>query len=366
MPTTEGRLQHGRFVLSCPGCDASMSLGSAPADGKTWMDCDSCSTRLDVTVPGYKAAPARIEALVVMPNPDASVSDTEIGGLPQPRLTGGATIAGVVIGGILLAILDTLGGLGVVLALLGGGAVVAVLIRFDYQAAVDEYARKLASARRRREQSAEEEAARLTAELRKELESIPREAKALSVRYEGVLNTLLHARREFDSRAYSPFWDAVGHAKAELGHCSVGIQALAGRVRSYGAKLRGRRHTFPLAPILPNEVPAMDSAFGQLSTLARQGETDFQFATILEHKKTRDVLIEGFSSVAGAIDGLATSFERNFEALTNELTEGHRLQAAAAAQAQAVFSKIADNTATSAATDAKVSRVIDKYNLLHD
>ena len=341
-----------------------MSLGSAPPEGKTWMDCDTCGTRFDVTVPEYRATPGQIDALVVMVNPPPPVSDADAGGSPKLRLKGGAIAAGVIVAAILFRILETKGGLGALLALLSGGAIVAVLARSDYQNAVDEHSRRLAAERQKRERSAEEEAARLTIELRKELEFIPREAKALSARYESVVNMLLHARTEFDARAYSPFWDAVGHAKSELGLCSTGIQALAVRVKSYSTRLRGRRHTFPLAPILREEIPAMDAAFRQLSLLARQGETDFQFATILEHKKTRDVLVEGFSSVTQAVDGLALSFERSFEVLTSELEEGHRLQAAAAAQTQAMLGKITDSTATSAETDRKISRVIDKYNLL--
>lgn len=320
MPIVEGRTHNGRLTFSCPGCRADMSRPHAPGTGKTWMDCDSCGMRYDVTVPGYQQ-PSRtlMDRLVVTPLPADAVLASDVGALPRLQVTGGTIVAGVIFAWIMFAIFGGEGALAFMLSVFSGGVLVLLVSRSQYQSAMTEHARKLANEQRRREHAREEEAAKLTANLRHDLRDIPQAARLIATRYNGVIETLSFAQREFASRACSSFWDAIGHAKDELLLCSSDIQTLTKRVKTYGERLRRRQHTFPLAPLPTDALPPMDDAFRELSALARHGEIDFQFATILEHKKTRGVLVEGFSSVAGAIDGLAISFERNLELLASEL-----------------------------------------------
>jgi hypothetical protein len=362
MPTTEGRVQNGRFVFSCPRCNVSMSLAAGPATGATWVDCDDCLLRFDVVTTGYLAKTA-LGRFVVSPHESR---------LPPPHGDAPAVVVATIVLLVSAAVVaavyfvfrssgqPTLAiSLCAAVALM---AVVAFLVRNSRGAARVQRQRDAWAKR----QQADDEASNLTAHLHSQLEQIHRYANDVGVHHERAREAIELARREFSARAYSSFWDALATAKSELLACVSGVEGLSSRIRSYVGHLRARLHTFPLPPIAPTDLPSTDILCRELSSIARQGETDFQFATILEHKKTREVLVAGFASVAGAIDNLAATLDAGLEALREQLAEGQQHQAASDARLHTTLADIRTNTAQSANTDKRVSDVIDKYNLLDD
>jgi hypothetical protein len=53
--------------------------------------------------------------------------------------------------------------------------------------------------------------------------------------------------------------------------------------------------------------------------VVRKGQTNFQFANIWEHRKTREVLIAGFRTLGEAIDNLSSVVEREISSLSATL-----------------------------------------------
>ena len=118
---------------------------------------------------------------------------------------------------------------------------------------------------------------------------------------------LSEAEREFKARAFGPFWDAVEQAALSLESYRVGLGNLEYVVRQYESTLRNHSHTFPSWQFAIGPPPGPSESLGRLKTVVRDGQTDFEFANIFEHRRTRDVLISGFEHLGAALDGLGDS-----------------------------------------------------------
>ena len=73
-------------------------------------------------------------------------------------------------------------------------------------------------------------------------------------------------------------------------------------------------------------VPNPSNIVNHFKSLVRQGQTDFQFATIWEQRKTRQAIVEGFKTLGEAIDQLSNSVEVSVRDLQmNLVSELNRL-----------------------------------------
>ena len=130
---------------------------------------------------------------------------------------------------------------------------------------------------------------------------------------------LRQAEQEYNDRAFGPFWDAVENATQNLAAYSNGARQLADDARVYYRWLRGRKHNFPLFPASPDSIPDPGPVMAEFQRVVRMGQRDFQFANIYEHRRTREVLIEGFATLTEALDNLAWVTEASMNELRQSL-----------------------------------------------
>jgi hypothetical protein len=127
------------------------------------------------------------------------------------------------------------------------------------------------------------------------------------------------ARREYAENAYDPFWTAIENAAVNIDAFNRTVNTLSSNIRKYYAQLEGRNHTFPAFPVRLESLPDPKPIMEEFRHVVRKGQTNFQFANIWEHRKTREVLIAGFRTLGEAIDNLTSVVEREISSLSATL-----------------------------------------------
>lgn len=129
---------------------------------------------------------------------------------------------------------------------------------------------------------------------------------------------LRHAEYEYRANAFSSFWDCVEKAAEQLADFSTRTRELSKLGAEYYRSLEGRQHTCTAFPVrqIPNPAPVSK----EWRRIVRLGETNFHFANIWEHRRTRKVMILGFQNMAEAVDNLAGAVDGSVSDLRNSLT----------------------------------------------
>ena len=114
------------------------------------------------------------------------------------------------------------------------------------------------------------------------------------------------ASTEYKANAYAPFWDAMEKSANCLFDFRKIIHELSEKKRYYYETLQDRNHDFPEFPVKPELLPNPAPVIERFYELLRMGQTNFEFAVIWEHRKTREVLIAGFKTLGDAIEYLGS------------------------------------------------------------
>jgi hypothetical protein len=224
--------------------------------------------------------------------------------------------------------------------------------------------RAYASAERSRDSA--NEAKRTTESARLQLREIEEEAARITAQFQRAEDLVGMTRRELQGKAYASFWDHVQGSATLLSTLTSSLRQLGGRLSTYSNTLNGRIHNFPLAPLSTQQLPRVDTIAEELRALVRLGETNFEFAMILEQKKTQMAIMESSASISVAIGELGGGLSRSLDGIRGQLSDAQAASERHTAFAETELSRIEANTAASAATGAKVAQVIDKYQLLDD
>lgn len=164
-------------------------------------------------------------------------------------------------------------------------------------------------------------------------------AKSLSEELNGILNRsqtivrnlpqyisnayycLRISEQEFNENAFSPFWDQIEKATRSLENFYNDVRQICWNAKEYTMKLQGKLHNFPVF-IYDLEAEKIDPApiVNELNRIVRKGQTNFQFATIFEQKKTQKILIMGFQNLSDAINNLSYSMASSINELTASIS----------------------------------------------
>jgi hypothetical protein len=158
--------------------------------------------------------------------------------------------------------------------------------------------------RNKNEQARQAEAKSLTSKLARNYESSIKLATELSTRLANASSWLEIAESEYHANAFAPFWDAVEQATWFLSDFNSKAVQLTGNADEYYTNLNKRTHNFPPFPVQHKSIPDPSPVVDQLRRIVRMGQTNFQFANIWEHRRTREVLILGFTTLGEAVGNL--------------------------------------------------------------
>jgi hypothetical protein len=187
-----------------------------------------------------------------------------------------------------------------------------------------EEAKRLAAeeARREAERRRLESLAAEQRQLRSQLAAFNRDAAgrfesmpAQLARAERHLNA---AERDYLDRAFAPFWDNVEGAVKMLGvfddHAKQ-INTLAVRYAETAKRCEGSVPAFTVDGSDVQMLSVSRSTAGRMREIVRRAQCDFQFASIYEQRKTNQILVAGFRSLAQALDGIGRQIVESLESL---------------------------------------------------
>jgi hypothetical protein len=231
------------------------------------------------------------------------------------------------------------------------------------------------NAEHRRRREAEEARRRAEEELRlrqyrEQQESSLRQLIALCDNslslFEAGPNYLVEAERQLDragvdfaESAFAPFWDAIETAAVNLGRFNQGVQNINSNLAQYSQVAKqyaGTPPTFPLAPGSVKKLGVGNSTADRMKTVVRTAQRNFQFATIYEQRKTNQILVAGFRSLADALNEMSYRIASSIGDLANSV----------GGLATSVDAMHATVDSSSRAIHSQIGRVIDVHAEHHD
>ena len=270
----------------------------------------------------------------VLPKNPVVPTHTDVGTLEKPRvslllLLFGFCFAGLFLTGMIASLMRL--SVSQTKSLMVGLEVVAVGLSFVvylgrkshaeviYQDRIDQ---ALGSLKVKRFEESIREAQALTEKVTN-LERAYRETlRGLDTTLDQASNFLRNAAAEFEEEAYAPFWDNIEGAAVALARFNRLVVRLSQITREYDVSLAGRVHNFSALARIAEVVPDPSTALRELARLVRLGQRNFQFATIWEHRRTREVLIEGFETLGDAVNNLGYSIDSSLSDLRTGLSSG--------------------------------------------
>lgn len=133
-----------------------------------------------------------------------------------------------------------------------------------------------------------------------------------------------HAENEFKERAFAPFWDAIERAIRNIGSAKEVIETISRHSRSYEALARESQNPilhFPITPSSLQSVAVIQTIATRLRSVVRNAQSDFQFSTIYEQRKTNAILVAGFQSLSDAVNGIGGQIIDTITALGGTINE---------------------------------------------
>lgn len=164
------------------------------------------------------------------------------------------------------------------------------------------------------------EAESLSSNLMRMYESSMNLATDLAQHINRATRLLQQAETEYKDNAFAPFWDAVENAAKELAAFNDKTNLLSKNAADYYSMLSSRKHTFPTFPANMRAIQDVSPVVNELRRIVRLGQTNFQFANIWEHRKTRGVLIAGFRTLSEAINNLEGTIEYSISNLQQSVS----------------------------------------------
>lgn len=201
-------------------------------------------------------------------------------------------------------------------------------------------------------------------------ESLP---KHLSV----AENYLDQAEADFADGAFAPFWDSIENAAKELSHFVNGVHSInynSSRYTEMVSKYESTPPQFPLARQSVAKLGVGTTSAERMKAIVRTAQRNFQFATIYEQRKTNQILLAGFTSLAHAlaqmtmqitatIDDLAGSVDVMTATLNESLRANHSRIGDIAEMADQHRKELVKDASERAVREKKVLEMLD--NIQH-
>lgn len=144
-----------------------------------------------------------------------------------------------------------------------------------------------------------------------------------------LLNTeelIDQAERDFKEGVFSPFWDSIEKATMRLGNFDDNVRNIAANSNRHtllASKLRKLRFPPPRFPIGVESVRGMAAAnttSDRIKRIVRKAQSNPDFAMIYEQRRTNQLLVAGFSSLAQALDGMGQRIASSIDNLGNQVS----------------------------------------------
>jgi uncharacterized protein YfcZ (UPF0381/DUF406 family) len=131
-----------------------------------------------------------------------------------------------------------------------------------------------------------------------------------------------HAQVDFSGGAFSPFWDSIEEAAKELGRFDEGVRHIRDHSSRYTeliGKCEDAPRQFPLGRHSVTKLGVGTTTAERMKSIVRTAQCDFHFATIYEQRKTNQILVAGFTSLAQALDRMTLQITASIDDLSGSV-----------------------------------------------
>lgn len=177
------------------------------------------------------------------------------------------------------------------------------------------------------------------------------------------------AETDFAEGAFAPFWDSVERAAEDLGAFQENVQLITSNSTRYVEIRKKYRGNAELFCVSQKSAPALKIAAltsNRMSNIVRRAQRNFEFSVIYEQRKTNQLLVRGFRSLAQALEEMTWRITSSIDELTfsvdsmssslNQSLGEIRTHAAKLATAADMYMK---DTPARAAREEKVLEMLD-------
>jgi len=193
-----------------------------------------------------------------------------------------------------------------------------------------------------------DEANALTNRLNGIFRAVPHSLPLLAGSISSTQSALDRAEFEFQSNAFSPFWDAIEQAA----NCMVEFNEITRRNTEnftlYYQALRGREHNFPRLPVSVSAFPDPTNVLSRLQAIVRMAQCDFHFATIYEQRKTNNILKHGFMSLNSAVADLGNTISHTIGEFKQAMDDHMEVLIDVVEETRSAIEKAADSASMAA------------------
>jgi len=159
-----------------------------------------------------------------------------------------------------------------------------------------------------------DEAKYLTENVRNQIITANKNLKKLREISLKIDRSIKKTETEFNDNAFSSYWDNIEILISYFLEYNSNLRDFPYSRERYYDLLKGRKHNFPEFPIIKTMLPNIESQLKEFKRVVRFGITNYEFASIYEHRKTRKVLIDSFNNLAEALNNIENKVD---QALTN-------------------------------------------------
>jgi hypothetical protein len=130
------------------------------------------------------------------------------------------------------------------------------------------------------------------------------------------------AQFHFADGAFAPFWDSIENAAKRLGHFDEGVRQIKDKSSRYIELIKIYEDSPPEFPLAPQSVVKLGlgtATAERMQAIVRKAQRDFHFATIYEQRKTNQILIAGFTTLAQALNDMTWRITDSIDALASSV-----------------------------------------------
>jgi conjugal transfer/entry exclusion protein len=137
-------------------------------------------------------------------------------------------------------------------------------------------------------------------------------------------NFLDQSERNFNDRAFAPFWDAIERVTKSLGRFEESIEAINNNANQYIYTIENydaQPPNFPLKRSYVKKLKIGAKTSERQQEIVREAQRDFQFAMIYEQRKTNQILVAGFTNLANALNEMTWKISNSIDQLSEGIFE---------------------------------------------
>lgn len=134
------------------------------------------------------------------------------------------------------------------------------------------------------------------------------------------------AEKDFADGAFAPFWDSVEKAAAALGRFEKGVRDIESNSTKYIDLVKQYRGKAPVFTVSPTSTPKLTLAkqtSDRMSGIVRRAQRNFEFSVIFEQRKTNQILVAGFRSLAQALEEMTWRITSSIDDLRSSVDRMH-------------------------------------------